>query len=125
MAAVPRERRHQKLERERLYRAADGWLFVAAQSMEQLRGIDELADAIDLAECFLRRPAAVCVERLSAAGIGAHALRTPEEAMRDEWALAHGVSRAVESSGGTWLAEQHAAAPAGSSPPRRIALRDE
>jgi crotonobetainyl-CoA:carnitine CoA-transferase CaiB-like acyl-CoA transferase len=84
---------------ERLYRAEDRWLFVAARSLDELRRVPDLADLADatqLTERFAALPAAVWVERLTAAGNGAQVLSTPPEAMLDEWAIAHGVSRQVE-----------------------------
>jgi crotonobetainyl-CoA:carnitine CoA-transferase CaiB-like acyl-CoA transferase len=84
---------------ERLYRAQDRWLFVAARSLDELKGVPNLADLADasqLTERFARLPAAVWVTHLTAAGIGAHVLNTPPEAMLDGWAIAHGVSRQVE-----------------------------
>jgi crotonobetainyl-CoA:carnitine CoA-transferase CaiB-like acyl-CoA transferase len=72
---------------------------VAARSLAELRRVPELADLADaseLTERFARLPAADWVERLTAAGVGAHVLSTPPEAMLDEWAIAHGVSRQVE-----------------------------
>jgi crotonobetainyl-CoA:carnitine CoA-transferase CaiB-like acyl-CoA transferase len=84
---------------ERLYRAEDRWLFVAARSLDELKRVPDLADLADaseLAERFARLPAAVWVERLTSAGVGAHVLGTPPEAMLDEWAIAHGVSRQVD-----------------------------
>jgi crotonobetainyl-CoA:carnitine CoA-transferase CaiB-like acyl-CoA transferase len=83
---------------ERLYRAQDRWFFLAARSFDQLSGVVGLADLIDpgeLAERFALLPAWTWVDRLTAAGIGAHVLTTPQEAMHDEWAMRHGVSREV------------------------------
>jgi crotonobetainyl-CoA:carnitine CoA-transferase CaiB-like acyl-CoA transferase len=84
---------------ERLYRAEDGWLFVAARSVDDLKRVPDLAgigEATELVQRFATLPAAVWVTRLIAAGVGVHVLRTPPEAMLDEWALTHGVSRQVE-----------------------------
>jgi crotonobetainyl-CoA:carnitine CoA-transferase CaiB-like acyl-CoA transferase len=84
---------------ERLYHAEDRWLFVAARSLDEFRCVPDLADLADasqLTERFAALPAAAWVERLTAAGIGAQVLTSPAEAMLDEWAIAHGVSRRVE-----------------------------
>src|SRR5207237_8673181 len=73
-------------------RASDRWVFVAARSRDELtRGVAD----VDLETAFRREPAHVWVERLTSIGIGAHVLNTPEEAMHDPWARAHGVSREV------------------------------
>ena len=69
----------------RLYRASDRWFFVAANA-EQLRSVEGLdgADILSEAELSARfgcTPAAVWVERLQSAGIGAHLNRTPAEVM--------------------------------------------
>jgi crotonobetainyl-CoA:carnitine CoA-transferase CaiB-like acyl-CoA transferase len=84
---------------ERLYRAADRWLFLAARSLSDLaavEGLSGVAGEADISQRLALLPAITWVERLTAAGIGAHVLRTPEEAMDDEWAVHHGVSRRVE-----------------------------
>ncbi len=84
---------------ERLCRAQDRWLFMAADSFEQLAGVaglDNATDADELARRFALLPAAIWVDRLCAAGAGAHVLNTPEDAMQDNWAVAHGVSREVD-----------------------------
>jgi crotonobetainyl-CoA:carnitine CoA-transferase CaiB-like acyl-CoA transferase len=85
----------------RLYQASDGWLFLAARSPEQLagtvglEGLDPGCLEADL-ESRLRHETAACwVERLTAAGVGAHVLNTPEQAMADAWATRQGVSRSV------------------------------
>ena len=81
---------------ERLFRAQDAWLFVAAGSLEDLLRVTGVAHTDDLTSWFAQQPAAVCTARLAGAGIGAYGLSTPETAMRDQWALAHGVSRPVD-----------------------------
>jgi crotonobetainyl-CoA:carnitine CoA-transferase CaiB-like acyl-CoA transferase len=88
---------------QRLYRAADGWLFLGARDEQRavLDGIEGLKGAAALAgevlgafleERFAAGPAAVWVEQLTAAGLGAHRLTTIREIMDDPWAKAHGLS---------------------------------
>jgi crotonobetainyl-CoA:carnitine CoA-transferase CaiB-like acyl-CoA transferase len=90
---------------ERLYQASDRWFFLAARSRDELPAIEGLAHLAELADeaveaelsaCFGTQPAEEWVARLAAAGVAAHLLTTPEEAMHDPWALSHGVSRSVE-----------------------------
>jgi crotonobetainyl-CoA:carnitine CoA-transferase CaiB-like acyl-CoA transferase len=83
---------------EQLHRAEDRWLFVAARSLDELKRVPDLADLADaeqLGERIRRLPAAVWVGRFAAAGIGAHVLNTPDQAMLDDWACTHNVSRQV------------------------------
>lgn len=89
---------------DRLYRAADRWLYVAALGegdRERLIGIDGLAEIDTLAGAeleealeyrFAQAPAAVWVERLTAAGIGAHMLLDYDEVMEDSSVKARGLS---------------------------------
>jgi crotonobetainyl-CoA:carnitine CoA-transferase CaiB-like acyl-CoA transferase len=70
---------------QRLYQAADGWLFVGATSVEQLQQV--MGE-----EAFEQRPVAHWVEQLTAAGIGAHRLVPITELMRDPYVVAHGLS---------------------------------
>jgi crotonobetainyl-CoA:carnitine CoA-transferase CaiB-like acyl-CoA transferase len=90
---------------ERLYQASDRWLFLAARSRDELHAVESLAHLAaqddetfeaELSACFARHPAAEWLARLAKAGVAAHLLNTPEEAMRDAWAVSHGVSRSVE-----------------------------
>jgi crotonobetainyl-CoA:carnitine CoA-transferase CaiB-like acyl-CoA transferase len=93
---------------ERLYKASDGWFFLAAQgpdAVERLARIDGLVDVARvpsaeaetvLARALAEAPAARWVERLTVAGFGAHLNRTIDEAMQDAWATSHGLSREVE-----------------------------
>jgi crotonobetainyl-CoA:carnitine CoA-transferase CaiB-like acyl-CoA transferase len=78
---------------ERLFHASDRWFFLAARNRAQLSAV--IGDVDDLEHCFAQRAAATWVERLTSAGIGAHILNTPAEAMNDAWATSHGVSREV------------------------------
>jgi crotonobetainyl-CoA:carnitine CoA-transferase CaiB-like acyl-CoA transferase len=70
----------------RLYRASDRWFFLAAPATRALGAVDGL-EAVDpssvdeLGARFACAPAATWVERLQAAGIGAHLSCTPAEAM--------------------------------------------
>jgi crotonobetainyl-CoA:carnitine CoA-transferase CaiB-like acyl-CoA transferase len=90
---------------ERLYQAGDRWFFLAARNVEELRGVQELADIqaesgemleAELSARFAKCSAAEWIARLAKAGVAAHALNTPAEAMQDPWALSHGLSRTVE-----------------------------
>jgi crotonobetainyl-CoA:carnitine CoA-transferase CaiB-like acyl-CoA transferase len=81
---------------ERLFLARDRWLFVAARSIEHLLRVMQVAHTNELEATFLQRAAEDWVERLAAADIGAQVVVSPEEAMRDMWAVAHGISRRVE-----------------------------
>jgi len=80
---------------ERLFRATDKWFFMAARDASQLAAVEGILETDDLAHNFAHLPAATWVERLTAAGIGAHVLNTSAEAMQDTWAVSHGVSREV------------------------------
>lgn len=70
----------------RLYRASDRWFFIAARPTDALDAVDGLqgvdpSSADELTARFASAPAAVWVERLQAAGNGAHLNCTPAEAM--------------------------------------------
>lgn len=92
---------------EHLYRAADGWFFLGAPDTEATRatlarvdglsGVD-VADGLtrELAERFATEKRAVWVERLLAAGLGAHVWNSIAAAMDDPWAREHGLSVDVE-----------------------------
>jgi crotonobetainyl-CoA:carnitine CoA-transferase CaiB-like acyl-CoA transferase len=89
---------------QRLYQAADGWLFLGAKSEQRaaLAGVEGLAGCADLdgnalgaflVERFAGRPVADWVADLTAAGLGAHAANTSLTAlMRDRWVAEHGLS---------------------------------
>lgn len=89
---------------DRLYRAADRWFYLGAvgpdalprlAAVEGLDGIEGLSGpALEaaLSARFAVLPAATWVERLTAAGVGAHVLRDIQEVMEDPWAKAHGLS---------------------------------
>ena len=94
----------------RLYRAADGWFFLAmtsgdlpaAEAIAGLGGLrSQTAKRIGsfLEEQFARRPVAEWVQELQGAGIGAHALRSVAEVMSDPWARSHGVALTREAPG--------------------------
>lgn len=94
----------------RLYEASDGWFFVAARpgemvalaAVEGLRGMDITAgEGVEagLAARFCAAPVATWVERLRAAGLGAHAALTVEELMDDPWVVGHGLSLTREHDG--------------------------
>jgi crotonobetainyl-CoA:carnitine CoA-transferase CaiB-like acyl-CoA transferase len=89
---------------DRLYRASDRWFYLGAvgpdalhrlAAVEGLGGIDGLSGP-DLEAALSARvavlPAATWIERLTAAGVGAHVLRDIQEVMEDPWAKAHGLS---------------------------------
>lgn len=95
---------------QRLYRAADRWLFLGAreEQLAALTAIPELAGAagltgaelaVFLAERIAREAAAVWVARFTEAGAGAHILTTTREVMEDPWAKAHGLSITREHEG--------------------------
>ena len=85
----------------RLYRAADGWLFLASRPGELARteGLADLAgmDGAALERALEARLATAGVDRwvaaLTAAGAGAHrVLEDVRELMDNDWARAHGLS---------------------------------
>ena len=87
---------------QRLYAAADGWLFLGARSsdlqrlasVDGLSGVDEAGDGLEaiLEERIAARPVAEWVERLAAAGVGAQPLATVEEVMEEPWVRERGLS---------------------------------
>jgi crotonobetainyl-CoA:carnitine CoA-transferase CaiB-like acyl-CoA transferase len=85
---------------QRFYQAADGWFFLGARGAQladvsaivglpevPTTGVEQL-----LEERFLTGDTAHWVDRLTAAGIGAHRLVELDEMMVDPWARAHGLS---------------------------------
>jgi crotonobetainyl-CoA:carnitine CoA-transferase CaiB-like acyl-CoA transferase len=94
----------------RLYRANDGWFFLAGRDSDRPRfarveGLEEAASLEgDALETFLEaRIAGECVqcwvERLNAAGFGAHRTASVNELMTDPWVQAHGLSITREHDG--------------------------
>ena len=86
----------------RMYRAADGWLFLAApdvdlqllESVPGLAGIEGTRSSqvgMFLEERISDAPVAEWVDRLTGAGVGAHAVMTLPEAMDSDWAREHGL----------------------------------
>lgn len=91
----------------RLYRAADGWLFVAGrrvdlQSVAALAGVAEVADA-DLERWltarFTDRPVDDWVAELNSAGLGAHRAVTQIEAVTDDRAMSSNFAAVQEHPG--------------------------
>jgi crotonobetainyl-CoA:carnitine CoA-transferase CaiB-like acyl-CoA transferase len=79
---------------QRLYRAADGWLFLGAADAQRDQ-VARLAGAPagpDLERALATRPVDEWVKVLGAAGIGAHGVTTAADVMRDSWVVAHGLS---------------------------------
>jgi crotonobetainyl-CoA:carnitine CoA-transferase CaiB-like acyl-CoA transferase len=87
----------------RLYRASDGWCALAAAvghigriesalELSGLAGLDSLTLESALAARVSSRPADEWVRRLTAAGVGAHAVVSAVDVMRDPWVVAHGLS---------------------------------
>jgi crotonobetainyl-CoA:carnitine CoA-transferase CaiB-like acyl-CoA transferase len=68
----------------RLYRASDRWFFLAAGDIDSVRAV--VGDAA-LEQVFASRPAEEWVERLQAAGVGAHLNCTPAEVMESGYPL--------------------------------------
>jgi crotonobetainyl-CoA:carnitine CoA-transferase CaiB-like acyl-CoA transferase len=94
----------------RLYRASDGWFFLGTRpddlpclaAVEGLAGIDGVpADALAafLEERLAGDTVASWVERLTAAGAGAHRLVSANELMEDPWVRAHGLAVTREHDG--------------------------
>jgi crotonobetainyl-CoA:carnitine CoA-transferase CaiB-like acyl-CoA transferase len=93
---------------ERLYSAKDGWFFLGApdtletrRRIDSVEGLGGLLDtesdlAAELERRFRTEPREVWVDRLVAAGLGAHVWNTIEAAMGDAWARANGLSVDVE-----------------------------
>jgi crotonobetainyl-CoA:carnitine CoA-transferase CaiB-like acyl-CoA transferase len=88
---------------QRLYRTADGWLFLGARAADlpALGRVEGLAGAEWLHGDTLARfledrlaglSAATWADRLTAAGIGAHALAALADLMTDPWVVAHGLA---------------------------------
>jgi crotonobetainyl-CoA:carnitine CoA-transferase CaiB-like acyl-CoA transferase len=82
---------------QRLYRAADGWLFLGATESQRerlaaLTGASgpDLGDALERA--LATRPVDEWAKILGAAGIGAHRVVPAAQVMQDPWAVAHGLS---------------------------------
>ncbi len=88
---------------QRLYRAADAWLFLGAtdaqrRRLAQLTGMPDLEHLNGpeleraLATRFATQPADEWVRVLVAAGIGAHRVVPVAQVMQDPWVVAHGLS---------------------------------
>ncbi len=96
---------------QRLYRAADGWIFIGA-APEQLprldglpglggiRGLGGPALAAALEERLAKGAVGEWIARLAGAGIGAQPALAAVRLMRDPWAIAHGLSVTREHAGG-------------------------
>ena len=76
----------------RLYKASDGWLFVGTDSAERLLLATDTADLDALEDRLREKRVQEWVERLHAAGVGAHAVKKVEELMQDAWVREHGLS---------------------------------
>src|SRR5215468_9198924 len=96
---------------QRLYRASDGWLFLGATPAQRtpLAALPGLAGIAGLGGPALEsvlgaqlaaRPVAEWVALLGAAGIGAHAVISATQLVRDPWVAAHGLSVTREHAGG-------------------------
>jgi len=88
---------------QRLYEANDGWFFLgtreselaaveAAVGLSGLRDLDESALTATLAEHFATAASDAWVAKLTAAGLGAHALVSLEAVMEDPWSKQHDLS---------------------------------
>ncbi len=88
---------------QRLYRAADGWLFLGAAESERARldavpglaGIGGLTGstlASALETRFAARPLADWMRDLAGAGVGAHAVTAVADLVTDPWVVAHGLT---------------------------------
>ena len=99
---------------QRLYRASDAWLFLGAVDAEiaRLGALAELADLAGVRWAELEaglvaristRPAAEWVNRLTAAGIGAHAVIAVTHLMQDPWVAAYGLSITRKHSSGEMI----------------------
>jgi crotonobetainyl-CoA:carnitine CoA-transferase CaiB-like acyl-CoA transferase len=83
--------------RQQLYAGSDGtWFFLGAGAADLagvagLGGLPAEPSSADLAGRFAGAPAAVWIERLTAAGAGAHRVVPLEELMSDPWVRAHGL----------------------------------
>jgi len=81
---------------DRLHRASDGWLYVAApDGFGGVEGLAGLAEA-DLEAAFGTATVAEWTARLTAAGIGAHRLVDQAELMEEERALRRGLALPVD-----------------------------
>jgi len=95
----------------RLYRARDGWFFLADESPRAraalaacalLPGVETAPDAdleAWLESAFARHAAAACVDALQAAGLAAHRFVTLQEIVTDPAAAARGMIEVVEHPG--------------------------
>jgi crotonobetainyl-CoA:carnitine CoA-transferase CaiB-like acyl-CoA transferase len=72
----------------RIHRASDRWFFVAADSLDDVEGLDSLDD---LEERLLTEDAQTWVDRFVAAGHGAHVCVTSEEMVGDPYAKGRGL----------------------------------
>lgn len=91
----------------RIYRAGDGYFFLAAgpSQLSRVEGLaaaqgltgDALSAALEAA--FATAPAEEWVQRLVRAGAGAHRLVKTDEFMEDPWVKAHGLSLTRETEG--------------------------
>jgi crotonobetainyl-CoA:carnitine CoA-transferase CaiB-like acyl-CoA transferase len=81
---------------QRLYRAADKWLFLGAAESQRSRLAQvleiERLDESDLERALATRPVDEWTKLLGAAGIGAHRVVPAAQVMQDPWAVAHGLS---------------------------------
>jgi len=116
---------------QRLYRAADGWLFLGAKANDLpklaavpgFEGIERVSgDALEqqLAARFQRDSADASVARLIAAGVGAHRLVDLEEIMEDAWVKTHRLS-VVREHEGAGLVRMVGPSPRLSATPVRVA----
>jgi crotonobetainyl-CoA:carnitine CoA-transferase CaiB-like acyl-CoA transferase len=96
---------------QRLYRAADGWLFLGATESQrprlgQLTGTPDVErlEGPDLERALERalatRPVDEWTKILGAASIGAHRVVPAAQVMQDPWAVAHGLSLTRVHAGG-------------------------
>lgn len=81
---------------QRFFRAADRWLYVHAESADQLAGVEGL-DGPDVAAAIAGRPAREVVDTLVAAGIGAHEVVGLAELMADAEVRRRGLAVTQES----------------------------
>ncbi len=88
---------------QRLYRAADGWLFLGAGESQRgrldvLPGLSGIAGltgpALEAAleARFAARPLADWMSALAAAGVGAHPVISVAQLVQDPWVVAHGLT---------------------------------
>jgi crotonobetainyl-CoA:carnitine CoA-transferase CaiB-like acyl-CoA transferase len=77
---------------DRLYRASDGWFYLAAPSgLAAVAGLADLSES-ELEGIFVTRTTTAWVDALVAAGIGAHVLRDQPDLMDDKVALSRGLA---------------------------------